>query len=80
MCAEMVDVLEDAQRRFPSLHAMGWRARRRLAQARMEYAVACLRDRRRWQGVKALGRSIVDYPAQAFELARLGQRWLLKHA
>lgn len=80
MCAEMLDCLEDVRRRFPSLGEIGWRGRQRLAQARMEFAVACLRDRRRWQGVKALGRSILEYPAQALVLARMGQRKLVKHA
>lgn len=80
MCGEMVDCLEDMRRRFPSLRALGWLGRRRLAQARMDFAVACLRDRRRWQGLKALGRAIAEYPAQGLVLARLGQRWLGKHA
>lgn len=80
MCDEMVTCLETAREKYPSLRGLGWRARRRLAQARMDVGVACLRAGEGARGLRSLGRSVVAYPLQAFILIRFASGWLVRHS
>ena len=78
-CTKKVKSLEIALRRNPELRALGRRARRRLADARFELAVALLKNGSVWEGLLALLRSLLDHPAQSLEVARLvwgkARRW-----
>jgi len=80
MCREMVDCLEDARRRFAPLRQIGARARRRVAQARMDFAISSLRDGDIAQGLRSLGGALAAHPAQGVALLRFGQRWLAKRS
>jgi glycosyltransferase involved in cell wall biosynthesis len=80
MCEEMVVCLQAARKRFPSLRALGWRARRRMAQARMDAGVASLRVGELGHGIARLFRAVVDYPPQGLVFMRLVGGWMLKRA
>lgn len=78
MCEEMITCLQSARRRYPLLRDLGWRARRRVAQARMDFGIACLRAGERVRGAMALARAVADYPVQGLVLIRLASRWLFR--
>jgi glycosyltransferase involved in cell wall biosynthesis len=80
MCQEMVTCLESARGRYPSLRDLGWRARRRVAQARMDFGISCIRAGERVRGAAALGRAVADYPAQALVLIRFASGWLFRQS
>lgn len=79
MCEEMVECLQGARTRYPSLRRLGWRARRRVAQARMDFGIACLRSGERVRGTMALARALADYPVQGLVLIRLASLWFFRH-
>ena len=79
MCEEMVICLQTARTRFPFLRKLGWRARRRVAQAQMDLGVACLRAGEVGRGLMALGRAVAEYPPQGLVFVRSIRSWLLKH-
>ena len=80
MCEEMVECLQSARGRYHSLRHLGWRAGRRVAQARMDLGIACLRAGERTRGVMALARAVVDYPVQGLVLIRFACGWLFRQA
>lgn len=77
-CARKVACLEDALARYPALRKLGWRARCRMADARMELAIAYFKEASYRSGILMLCRALVGDPAQLFALTRLAGRWLTK--
>lgn len=77
-CERKVACLQDVSDDYGVLEKLGWRARRRMADARMELAVAYAKTGRYRDAIWMLGRSVSDDPRQLVDVARLAWRWLAK--
>ena len=80
MCQRNVEFLQEALDRYPRLRRLRWRARRRIADARMELGIAYLKEGAYQRGVATLFRSVADDPRQTADQAGLVWRWLAKRA
>lgn len=78
MCEQKVACLQEALTRYPALRRLGWRARRRMADARMELGIAYLKQGEYLCGVLTLCGSLSGDPLQAIDLGRLAWRWLTR--
>lgn len=67
--------LQEALAKYPALRQLGWRARRRIADARMELGIAYFKEGDYRRGVKTICRSVGGDPRQAADLVKLAWRW-----
>ena len=78
MCEQKVACLQETLNTYQTLRRLGWRARRRMADARMDLAIAYFKEAQYRPGILMLCRAVAGDPAQLVALTRLTGRWLAK--
>ncbi len=75
-CERKAACLDEALAQYAALGKLGWHARRRIADARMELGIAYLKKGNYGRGVMTVCRSVGKDPRQVANLAGLAWRWL----
>lgn len=76
MGEQLLASLQAARTKYAAVRRMGWRARCRIADVRMDLAILYLKIGERWRGVLTLCRAVAEYPPQMMILARFIRRSL----
>ena len=80
MGEQLVACLESARVNYSRVRELGWRARWRIADARMDLAILYLKAGRLASGCRALARAIGEYPPQLIALAQVAWRSTIRRA
>jgi len=73
-CRQQILALQNALRRNPELRNAGPEIRKRMAQARLELALSCLKAGQRASGLGAMIQAISTHPSQLRQVLRVGNR------
>ena len=80
MSEQLVACLEATRTKYDAVRRLGWRARNRIADARMDLAVLYLKAGKVRRGIRALVQAVIEYPPQLLGLARFAWRFLARRS